>query len=219
MPQPYDLIVFDWDGTIIDSTAVISQSLQAACADLALPIPSDAVANHIIGLGLKDALDYAVPNLPPARIVELAERYRFHFLAGEHRAVLFAGVPDMLAALAADGFLLAVATGKTRRGLDRSLEQTQTGHFFAASRCADETFPKPHPAMLEELMGLFNIDKSRALMVGDTTHDLQMAINAGCASVAVSSGAHPADQLLALKPAACLGGVGELRPWLKTTSI
>lgn len=215
MPQQrFDLIVFDWDGTLMDSTPAITRSIQLACRDLGLPVPDDAHARHVIGLGLRDALEYAVPTLDPADYGRLAERYRFHYLNRDAQLVLFPGVREMLEALRKQHYLLAVATGKSRVGLQRALETTGLIGVFDDTRCADETFSKPHPAMLLELTRELGMDVERTVMVGDTTHDLQMAANAGAAGVAVSYGAHPADVLHALDPLFCAGSVTELHRWL-----
>jgi phosphoglycolate phosphatase len=212
--QLIDLIVFDWDGTLMDSAALIADSIQRACVDLGLPAPGEADARHVIGLGLPDAMRYLLPNLPATEYPRVAERYRHHYLTREQDIPLFAGANDLLEHLSAAGYLLAVATGKSRVGLDRALGKTATARWFAASRCADECFSKPHPAMLIELMELLGAAPEHTLMVGDTTHDLQMAANAGCGAVAVAGGAHPRDQLLAMQPLACLDSVRDLRPWL-----
>ena len=214
--QAYDLIVFDWDGTLMDSTGLIASCIQAACHDLGLPVPGEAAARYIIGLGLNDSMRHLLPDLPPSEYPRLGARYRDHFLAREDEAPLFPGVPELLETLSAEGYLLAVATGKGRRGLERALGATGTAHWFAATRCADETFSKPHPAMLEELSGELAVAPARTLMAGDTTHDLQMAANAGCPAVAVAAGAHGREALAALAPLACLDTVTDLARWLKT---
>ncbi|CAH0443631.1 5'-nucleotidase [Ralstonia syzygii subsp. syzygii] len=215
MPQQrFDLIVFDWDGTLMDSTPAITRSIQLACRDLGLPVPDDAHASHVIGLGLRDALEYAVPTLDPSDYGRLAERYRFHYLNRDAQLVLFQGVREMLEALRKQHYLLAVATGKSRVGLQRALEATGLIGVFDNTRCADETFSKPHPSMLLELTSDLGMDVERTVMIGDTTHDLQMAANAGAAGVAVSYGAHPADVLHALDPLFCAGSVAELHRWL-----
>ncbi|MEY2633201.1 MAG: hypothetical protein RIR00_1855 [Pseudomonadota bacterium] len=214
MPKRFDLIVFDWDGTVMDSAAIIVQSIQAACRDLGLPEPSDARARHVIGLGLVDALSYAVPELQPAAYPQMVDRYRHHYLANDHTLALFAGIPALIDALAEAGHALAVATGKSRVGLDRALKYTGLGPRFHGSRCADECHSKPHPQMLEELMDEFGVSPERTLMIGDTTHDLQMAINAGTGALAVSYGAHPLEPLQALAPLACVPSVEELAAWL-----
>lgn len=211
----YELIVFDWDGTLLDSAGAIVRSIQAACRDLDLPEPDDARARHVIGLGLVDAMRHAVPELLPERYEAMVERYRHHYLAGDRNLELFDGVPAMLHRLKSAGHLLAVATGKSRLGLERALDHSGLRPMFLASRCADECHSKPHPQMLEELMHEFGIEPARTLMIGDTSHDLQMARNAGVDSLAVTYGAHPHDHLLEHAPAACLHSVGELDRWLR----
>ncbi|GAB2903304.1 HAD-IA family hydrolase [Uliginosibacterium flavum] len=210
----FDLIVFDWDGTLMDSTALIVDSIQAACADLGLPIPSRERAAHVIGLSLHDALQYAVPGLDEAACQALAERYRHHYLARDHATVLFEGVRELLEHLRAQGYQLAVATGKARRGLARVLAHSGLEPMFHATRCADESFSKPHPAMLQELMDELFVTPERTLMIGDTTHDLLMGRNAGTATLAMTYGAHPQAELAAQQPLALLDSIAGLREWL-----
>src|SRR5574343_194321 len=169
MSRRFDLIAFDWDGTLFDSTALIVRSIQGACADLGVPVPDEQRAAYVIGLGLHEALQHAVP---------------------------------------------AVPTGKTRRGLDEALAHTGLRGLFDASRTADETFSKPHPRMLEELMDEFGVPPERTLMVGDTTHDLQLALNAGAASVGVSFGAHDHASFAPLGPLFVAHSTAELHDWL-----
>lgn len=207
--------MFDWDGTLSDSAAHIVIALQAAFRDLDLPVPEDNAARYVIGLGLQDALSFLNPGLPADRYHEVTARYRHHFLAGDAAIRLFPAVTEGLAKLEASGYLLAVATGKSRRGLDRALEATRLAHHFHASRCADEGHPKPHPEMLEVLIEHLGATPERTLMIGDTTHDLQMARNAGVAAVAVSYGAHPVPELERLEPLVCVGSFGSLMEWLK----
>ena len=214
MARRFDLIVFDWDGTIVDSTAMIAVSIQKAAADLGLTVPTLEQASHVIGLGLHDALSRAVPELTAGRIEEFSVRYRHHWFACEHEVVLFDGIREMLVELSERGLPLAVATGKSRRGLARAFDQTGLGALFDASRCADETHPKPHPAMLLELAEELTVEPARIVMIGDTTHDLEMAAAAGAAGVGVTYGAHPRDQLAACGPAALVSDVVELRQWL-----
>ncbi len=216
MPQRFPLVIFDWDGTLMDSTGLIARSLQAACGDLGLPIPSEDKAKHIIGLGLGDALRYAVPKLEPSGYRALAERYRKHFLAEDQNLPLFPGVHQALESLRDMGFTLAVATGKSRSGLRRAMESTGLANFFEASRCADETFPKPHPAMLEELLDELAMKVEDAVMVGDTTHDLQLAANAGMAALAVCYGAHPRSALEQHSPLGYFEDFSSLAAWLRT---
>ena len=218
MSRRYDLLVFDWDGTLVDSTGHIAASLQSAFADLDLPVPSEHAARHVIGLGLEDALTYLNPGLPESRYGDVAERYKFHFLAGDAGIACFPGVEQGLPALSRDGYLLAVATGKSRRGLDRQLQSLALAPHFHASRCADEGFPKPHPEMLEKLMDELGTTPVRTLMIGDTTHDLQMAANAGVDAIALTCGAHVMDDLRALQPLACLADFRDLVQWLKTNA-
>lgn len=210
----YALLVFDWDGTLIDSAATIAECIQAASRDMGLPVPDRERARHVIGLGLLDSLRHAVPELPRERYLDFAELYRRHFLARESSMSLFDGVPQLLSELARRGHMLAVATGKSRAGLDRALAASGLGVHFGASRCADETDSKPHPAMLLELMQEFDMEPHRVLMIGDTSHDLEMARNAGVDAVAVTYGAHHEQTLRALEPRACVSSVEALARWL-----
>lgn len=212
--QQFDLIVFDWDGTLMDSTPTITRCIQLACQDLGLPVPDDGAASHVIGLGLQDALSLAAPTLDPADYPKLSERYRFHYLTRDPELVLFDGVRELLETLRAQHYFLGVATGKSRAGLQRALAATGVADLFDATRCADETFSKPHPAMLVEVAGELGQNITRTLMIGDTTHDLQMATNAGAGAVAVCYGAHPREVLLALSPLHCASDVPELSAWL-----
>ncbi len=210
----YGLIVFDWDGTLIDSAGAIAECIQAAARDLGLAVPDRERAQHVIGLGLQASLRLAVPDLPEARTMEFVASYRLHFLAKEDEMQLFPGVVGLLDALRGRGHALAVATGKSRRGLDRALAASGLRAYFAATRCADETTPKPDPAMLHELLEELGAAPDRCLMIGDTSHDLQMASAAGVDAVAVCYGAHSESSLRALRPRACLSSVPELAQWL-----
>lgn len=212
----FDLIAFDWDGTLFDSTALIVRSIQNACRDIQVPVPDDQRAAYVIGLGLRDALEYAVPGLPPERYPELGARYRHHYLASQHELSLFAGTLQMLRALKDRQHFLTVATGKNRRGLDDVLKTTELRGLFDGSRTADETFSKPHPRMLQELMAEFSVEPERTLMIGDTTHDLQMAVNAGTPSVGVSFGAHDHESFVPLSPLFIAHSTRELHDWLLT---
>jgi phosphoglycolate phosphatase len=213
-PRRFDLIAFDWDGTLFDSTALIVGCIQNACRDLGVPVPDDAQAAYVIGLSLHDALQHAVPGLPAERYPELGLRYRHHYFARQHEIVLFKGTLEMLRDLKSRHHWLCVATGKNRRGLDEALTSTQLHGLFDASRTADETFSKPHPRMLQELMSEFGTDPERTLMVGDTTHDLQLACNAGAASVGVSYGAHDHEAFAPLNPLFVAHSTRELHDWL-----
>lgn len=214
----YELVVFDWDGTLLDSAGAIVKAIQAACRDLDLPVPDNARASHVIGLGLADAMRHAVPDLAPENYQAMVDRYRFHYLSGDHALTLFDGVPAMLARLHAAGHVLAVATGKSRVGLERALDHSGLRPYFSASRCADECHSKPHPQMLEELMAEFGMPASATVMIGDTSHDLLMAQNAGVGALAVTYGAHPHDHLLEYSPLACLHDVAELDAWLMSNA-
>jgi phosphoglycolate phosphatase len=215
MGKRFELIVFDWDGTLMDSTGAIVASVQAAARDLGIEPPSDERASHIIGLGLIDALRHALPDLPAERYQDVALRYRQHYMARDHDLMLFKGAAELVGELAEAGYTLAVATGKTRKGLDRAFQVCGLGPRFHASRCADECHSKPHPQMLEELMAEFGVTPEMTLMIGDTTHDLQMARNAGVAALGVAYGAHPREALEALAPLHCAADVEELASWLR----
>ena len=210
----FDLIAFDWDGTLFDSTALITRCIQNACADLGTAVPSDRDASFVIGLGLADALRHAAPDLALDRYGELAQRYRHHYLASLDDIVLFEGTLEMLAALKERNHSLAVATGKTRRGLDQALAGSPLVGLFDATRTADETASKPDPRMLHELMRELGCPAERTLMIGDTTHDLQLAANAGCASVAVSFGAHGHEEFARHQPLHVAHSTADLAGWL-----
>ncbi|MBA4195689.1 MAG: HAD family hydrolase [Comamonadaceae bacterium] len=215
-PRRFDLIAFDWDGTLYDSTAVIARCIQLAVADVGGTVPTDEAARYVIGMGLMQALAHAAPDVPADRYPQLGERYRHHYLAHQNDLSLFDGVLPLLQGLRQRHHWLAVATGKSRRGLDEVLHTVELKGMFDGSRTADETAGKPHPRMLHELMREFGVEPERTLMIGDTTHDLQMALNAGCASVAVSYGAHEPGGLAELQPIAVVHSVAELQQWLDT---
>ncbi len=211
----YELVVWDWDGTIMDSTPTIVQCIQQACRDLDFPVPEDSIASHVIGLGVHDSLRRVVPSIDPAHFPKLVDRFRFHYLAKDHELHLFQGMRELLEDLKTQGFMLGVATGKPRRGLDRSLRHHQLGHIFHDTRTADESFSKPHPGMLLDLSDSLQVPVRKILMIGDTTHDLEMAQAAGVDGVAVTYGAHPADALRSANSLACLDNVKELANWLE----
>jgi phosphoglycolate phosphatase len=216
MSQPlnFDLIAFDWDGTLFDSTQIIVRSIQLAVADVGGTVPSNEAASYVIGLGLMEALAHAAPDVPQARYPELGQRYRHHYGVHQNDITLFEGVLPLLLDLKERGHFLTVATGKSRRGLDEALQAVELKGCFDSSRTADETAGKPHPRMLHELMSEFGVKPERTLMIGDTTHDLQMALNAGCASVGVSYGAHEPSAFEPLKPRVVAHSVQELQRWL-----
>ena len=210
----YDLIVWDWDGTIMDSTPTIVQCIQQSCRDLGFKEPDDSLASSVIGLGIHDSLRRAVPWIEAAHFPNLTERFGYHYLAKDHELHLFPGIRELLEDLRADGFLLGVATGKSRVGLDRSLSHHQLGHLFHETRTADESFSKPHPGMLLELSDVMQVPMRRMLMIGDTTHDLDMAANAGVDAVAVTYGAHPPSTLKESSSLAHVDDVAQLTTWL-----
>ena len=212
--RQFDLIVFDWDGTLFDSTTLITRCIQAACADVGVPTPSDRDASFVIGMGLREALLHAAPSLPQERYPELGLRYRHHYQARQHELLLFEGVLALLDALKQRQHLLAVATGKSRVGLDESLATSQLHGLFDATRTADETASKPDPLMLHELMCEFGAAPERTLMVGDTTHDLLLARNAGTPSVAVSFGAHEHEAFAEFGPLHVAHSTRDLHDWL-----
>jgi phosphoglycolate phosphatase len=214
-PRQFDLIAFDWDGTLFDSTTLIARCIQAACADVGTVVPTDEAASYVIGLGLAEALQHAAPGLTREQYPALADRYRHHYFARQHEIVLFAGTLEMLAALKARNHWLSVATGKSRRGLDEALRSADLLRHFDATRTADETASKPHPQMLHELMAEFGVEPERTLMIGDTTHDLQMAMNAGVASIGVSYGAHAPEAFDSFAPRFVAHSVPELGEWLR----
>jgi phosphoglycolate phosphatase len=210
----FDLIVFDWDGTLFDSTGLIVRCIQDACRDVGTVVPSDADAAYVIGLGLADALRHAAPGLDAAQYPALGARYRHHYFARQHELSLFPGTLDMLDALKARGHRLAVATGKGRRGLDEALAHAQLHGRFDATRTADQTASKPDPRMLLELMDELGTVPGRTLMIGDTTHDLQLASNAGTSSVAVAYGAHGHEAFGSHAPLHVAHSTAELARWL-----
>lgn len=213
-PRNFDLIAFDWDGTLFDSTAIIARCIQAAVLDVGGKEPTFEAASYVIGMGLMQALAHAAPDVPEALYPKLGDRYRHHYFAAQHEISLFEGVLPLLAALKERGHLLVVATGKSRRGLDEALHTADLAGVFDASRTADQTAGKPDPLMLQELMSEFDVPAQRTLMIGDTTHDLQMALNAGCASVGVSYGAHDHAVFDVLRPLYVAHSVAQLQNWL-----
>lgn len=214
----YKLVVFDWDGTLADSAAIIALAIQRACGDLGLPVPDDAAARYVIGLGLRDALRHVAPSLAEADYPQLSARYRAHYLGRDPEIPLFPGAAQMLEALTARGHLVAVATGKSRKGLDRALAQNKVGHHFVATRCADEGAPKPDPDMLIHLMQRVGVTPSETLMIGDTTHDLMLAWNARVDAVAVAYGAHPRDALEEETALAIVDDLAALARWLEANA-
>jgi phosphoglycolate phosphatase len=211
--RQFDLIAFDWDGTLFDSTAIITRCIQLAVGDVGGTVPSDKDASYVIGLALMQALAHAAPDVPKEKYPELGARYKHHYMLHQHDISLFNGVLPMLKALRARQHLLAVATGKSRSGLNEALQAVELRGLFDATRTADETAGKPHPRMLHELMAELGVAPERVLMIGDTTHDLQLALNAGCASVGVSYGAHEPAAFVDLQPRFVAHSVAELHAW------
>jgi phosphoglycolate phosphatase len=214
-PRRYDVIVFDWDGTLADSAAIITSAIQAACREIGQPVPDEATARYVIGLGLDGAARHAAPGLAPEDYPMLSAAYRKYYMARECDVSLFAGARELLLELAERGYALAIATGKSRVGLDQALCRSGVAGFFNATRCADEDAPKPHPAMLRTLMSTLRSSPDRTLMIGDTTHDVELARNAGVDVLAVSYGAHDAAALVACGPLGMLSSIAELRDWLR----
>jgi phosphoglycolate phosphatase len=210
----YDAVVFDWDGTVMDSTHSIVEAIQGACADLELPIPSATDASWVIGLSLESALYRCVPTLSAEQLPAFLERYRYHFLRRDPEIKLFDGIVGLLDTLRAREVTLGVATGKSRVGLDRVLGAMQLNDYFHTTRCADESFSKPHPAMLLEIMAELDLEPRQVLMVGDTSHDVQMATAAGVDSMAVTYGAHDTPTLLQAEPTVMVASVREMQSWL-----
>ena len=213
-PRQFDLIAFDWDGTLFDSTALITRCIQLAVQDVGGTVPTREQAAYVIGMALMPALAHAAPDVPKERYPLLGERYRHHYSAHQHDLSLFEGVLDMLAELKTRHHWLAVATGKSRQGLNEALQHVALKGLFDDSRTADETAGKPDPLMLHELMQAFGVSAQRTLMIGDTTHDLEMAHRAGCGSVGVSYGAHAHDTFERWQPLAVAHTVRELHDWL-----
>lgn len=213
--RSYDLVVFDWDGTLLDSTGAIVKAIQAASRDIGVAPPDEARARYVIGMGLREALQYAVPDLPESRYDDLVNAYRHHYLSGDHELTLFEGVESLLQELQAEHRWLAIATGKSRLGLTRALSHSGLGAYFDTTRTADETRSKPHPQMLEEIIDQFAVDPERTLMIGDTTHDLLMARNAGAHGLAITHGAHGLEDLQSCAPVGVVDSISGLSNWIK----
>lgn len=211
----YELVVFDWDGTLMDSTGGIVRAIQAASRDMGFDVPTDRDAAWVIGLSLDQALAHLVPKMTDRDRDRYLERYRYHYLSKDAELQLFEGVIPMLDALSQEGVMLAVATGKSRVGLNRVLESTGLGRYFAVTRCADETHGKPNPRMLLEIMADLATEPQATVMIGDTSHDLGMAANAGIHGLGVSYGAHPEDELRAHPHLDIVASVFDMHDWLK----
>lgn len=211
----YKLLIFDWDGTVIDSTARIVSSVQKAARDLSHPALSDDAVRNIIGLGLPEAIETLLPGIAAQANAELAQRYSHYYLhADDTPTALFDGVEETLTRLQAQGYRLAVATGKSRRGLERVMADTGLGHLFEITRCADETTSKPDPHMLNEILEQTGVSAQQALMIGDTEFDLEMGVRAGMNTVAVSYGAHHIERLRQYAPVLEIDAFPALESWL-----
>lgn len=214
MSKQFDLIVWDWDGTLADSTGMITQAIVSAAAQVGLPTLDPQAASNIIGLGLKESIHALYGDIPTDQAQALAKQYTANYYAGESEIPLFAGAADTIKTLHKRGFKLAVATGKGRRGLNLALEHCGLTHYFHATRTADECFSKPHPQMLDELMDNLVTTPERTLMIGDTSYDLQMASNAGVPAVAVTYGAQSRDKLSGYNSIAMFNQFKDLSAWL-----
>jgi phosphoglycolate phosphatase len=210
----YELVVFDWDGTLMDSTGDIVRAIQAASLDMGFEVPDDRAAAWVIGLSLDKALEHLAPRMSDQDRERYLDRYRYHYLRRDAELRLFDGVIPMLETLSAQGVMLAVATGKSRVGLNRAFEATGIGHYFAVTRCADETHGKPDPRMLFEIMGDVATSAQAVVMIGDTSHDLLMAANAGVHGLGVSYGAHPVADLQAHPHQGIVSSVADMHDWL-----
>jgi phosphoglycolate phosphatase len=208
----YKLVIFDWDGTLMDSVAHIVECIQQAAVTLEQPIPSIEAARNIIGLGLPEAIAILFPHASATACEKIRQQYAHHFVLGSPDKIqLFDGVLPLLTQLREAGALLAVATGKSRLGLNRVLAQTGLGDYFVATRCADETASKPHPLMLQQLLAHTGIAVDEAVMIGDTSYDLEMAQQIAMPRIGVSYGVHSVDVLQSYQPLAIVDNVYQLQ--------
>lgn len=211
----YPLIVFDWDGTLMDSTGHIVFCMREAIAELKMPSLSDQQISHIIGLGLPEAIKTLYPQSSAGDAKKLADSYRQIWLHHPFEAPLFDNALKLLHKLAEQNVLLGVATGKGRRGLDKVLNETGLADVFIATRCADECHSKPHPQMLTEIIDFCGVSAAETVMIGDTEFDLLMAKSAGAASVGIAHGAHDLPVLQACEPQAIVDDLFALESWLE----
>ncbi len=212
----YELLIFDWDGTLIDSTGRIISSFQGGARELGMRIPPDEDVRNIIGLGLKEAIEKVMPELKSAEVDALAQAYSRHYLEVDQTpTALFHAVEEGLQQLRSQGFRLAVATGKSRRGLNRVMQETGLDDLFEITRCADETRSKPHPMMLEEILTQTEVSVDAALMIGDTDYDLNMATNAGMDALAVTYGAHELSRLEQARPTHRVDSFVDFIEWIQ----
>ena len=213
-PKRFDLIVFDWDGTIINSTGLIAECIQLAAAEVSFKVPTTIEAKHIIGLSLQQSIAALFPGISDDDFKRFAEAFRAHYVPRDDEPPLYDGIPELLESLQHPDRFLAVATGKPRAGLERAFGYTGLKPHFHYTRCADEGFPKPNPDMLFKLMALTGVQPDRVLMIGDTTHDLQLAENAGVAAIGLTYGAHSRQKLMQHSSKAIVDNVAELGAWL-----
>lgn len=211
----YELIVFDWDGTIMDSECRIVACMQNAADDAGSEVPSRDATRNIIGLGMREAVERLFPEHDSDHHTKIIDAYRHHWLGDDiPHSLPFDGAEELLAKLNSQGYLMAVATGKSRRGLDKILKETGFGKYFHDTRCADETFSKPHPQMIEELMTDLNTDRVNTLMIGDSEYDIRMAANAKVDSIAVTHGVHDIERLMECGALARFDHLSEIAPWI-----
>jgi phosphoglycolate phosphatase len=213
----YKMVIFDWDGTILDSTGAITRSIQKACLDAGFVDPGEQIASYVIGLGLKDALRQVAPNASETQVNLLIESYKKNYLSKDHQLELFVGAIPLFKKLNEMGVVCTVATGKSRQGLNRAMSHTNTAQYFMGSRCADECHSKPHPQMIFELIDEFNVLPSDVVMIGDTTHDLYMAQAACVDALSVQTGAHSPTMLNQVPHLNSFHSINELAPWLIQT--
>lgn len=214
--KQYRLIIFDWDGTLMDSSAHITACMQAAIGEYGGEKRSDAQVRNIIGLGLAEAIQALYPDADDVFIQQVSMAFRIQFMSPDRTpSTLFSGAEEMLQTLQQQGYDLAVATGKSRQGLNKVLHETGLVDYFPITRCADETFSKPHPKMLEEILIDHNLNVEQALMIGDTEYDIQMAHNANMDALAVSFGVHELSRLLAVNPLGYVNTLIEIPNWLE----
>ena len=216
----YQLLIFDWDGTLMDSAQKIANCIRASALDLELEPPTEQAAKNIIGLGLTEAMHILFPQASAEICSQLVERYRYHWLVADTTPQqLFSGVIDGLQHLDKSGCLLAVATGKSRVGLDRAFADADIERLFTVTRCADETRGKPHPQMLEEILEVTAIEPHKAIMIGDTTYDMEMAGHAGIAGLGVSYGVHTQASLEQAGAIHCVHTFDQLMGWLQAGRV
>ena len=212
--KDYDLIIFDWDGTLMDSESKIVNCFRKAADDIGIDYPGDEAVRNIIGLGLKEALAVLMPDYSDTIQQQVVDSYREHFLhLDDTEMPMFEGVEEGLMQLQQEDYSLAIATGKARIGLDKVLEHTQLGEHFVVSRCADEAKSKPHPRMVLDILVETGVSADRAIVVGDTTYDIEMAHRANTDALAVCYGVHQREKLQAQKPIDCVENFTAVLRW------